>query len=140
MGKCHKLHTCLPYTGFCSFIKFGCRFNQEHVLRLAEVGPALTQLHVDALLMTAGTTAFHPLLPLSDEDISEQKTRILRISNRALLDQQLGDLDELTRYRDKAAKAHIKQHGSCNFATDIKAGTAAIKALVVSEEPADLHM
>lgn len=73
------------------------------------MGPALTQLHVDALPMTAGTTAFHPLLPLSDEEVSEQRKRVQSMTNNALSQQQVRDLDELTRFRDEAAKAHVKR-------------------------------
>ena len=88
-------------------------------------------MHVDDLLMTAGTTAFHPLLPMTEEDLIDQRNRILKVPNKALREQQLHDLDDLKRYRDEAAKAHIKQHGSCNYPADFKAGTVAIKALVV---------
>ena len=101
-------------------------------MRLAEVGPHLTIRFVDQLLETAGTTAFHPLLPLSEEVIIEEKQRIKRLDNPSLRDQQTRDLKELLDYRDEAAKAHSKQYGSCNYPADIKAGTATIKALAVS--------
>ena len=101
-------------------------------MRLAEVGPHLTIRFVDQLLETVGTTVFHPLLPLSEEVIVEEKQRIKRLDNPSLRDQQTRDLEELLDYRDEAAKAHSKQYGSCNYPADIKAGTATIKALAVS--------
>ena len=110
-----------------------CRFTQEHVLRLAEVGPSLTHLHVDELLETAGTSSFHPLLVLPRNLLDSQHARIRAISDPKLKQQQQRDLDEVQRLRDEALKAHLKQHGSCNYPADIKAGTATIKALVVRE-------
>ena len=131
-SKCSALFTCLLLltvnpSGPCRLL------TQEMVLRLAEVGSALTILHVDELLLTAGTASFHPLLRLPSSLLKKERTRISQLSP-SLMDQQNQDLDDVIKERQKALKKHQEQHGTGNFVADFKVGTNTIKSLVVSTD------
>ena len=106
------------------------RLTQEHMLRWAEVGPQLTFMHVDLLLRTAGSSSFHPLFPLPASTLQSERGRISRIANPKLRQQQEKTLTKVLSQREAALKVH-KENGNNNFAADFKAGTLAIKALVV---------
>ena len=134
LSKCSALFTCLLLStlnpsGYCRLL------TQEMVLRLAEVGSALTIMHVDELLLTAGTASFHPLLRLPSSLLKKERARISQLSEQpSLRDQQDQDLDNIIRERQKSLKKHQEQHGTGNFVADLKVGTNTIKSLMVSTD------